>query len=415
MSPRDLFSRGFGALLLASLVAGAGALLLDHGEPSTSDSVASTRPAGRRALFLVLEELGFTPREWHQAPVALPEGGAVLWMSRAPTWAEGDGEPGAGESDTPAEPEDPRHPANYGRFVRAGGTLVLPGTPEVLTWLRSGASLEVPVWHGLSDGESTTELILDTGEQLAVEQSSDVRESGGAPEDWHDLVLDSSGRAFAASCSFGEGSVIVLASDEFLRNSRLNAPGHGLLAVRIAEAASGGGALLFDEYALGDWRPPSSVGLLAAPGLRELSLNLALLLVLALAFTAWPREFPRDPAEPAMDPRMRAKAGARLLERAGRQDLLARELRLGVLRRLARRLRVGRRASALDEAATPAEESALARDLALRAGLAPARVERWTQEFSRPNVEDLEALDRALRDFEAELDPKRSLPRRETP
>jgi hypothetical protein len=377
-------------------------------------SSTSTEPGGRRALFLVLEGLGFAPRAWHQAPIALPDGGATLWLSTAPRWAEMGGSTESDGGSACTELQDPRHPANYGRFVRGGGTLVAPARPGVLAWLRDSAGLEVPLWHGLISGQPVGQLTLDTGELLSVDLTSEASESGGRAEDWHDLALDEEGRAFAASCSLGEGRVLLLASDDFLTNGELDQPGRGLLAVRLAEVATGGGALLFDEYALGDWRPPSSVGLLTAPGLRELSWNLLLLLLLALVLVAWPREFPRDPAEAPMDPRVRSKAGARLLERAGRSDLLARELRLGVLRRLARRWRLGRSAAGLEEEASERAEAQLVEELGVRAGLAPARVASWVQFFRDHDHEDLEVLDRSLRAFEAELEPERPSTRRKT-
>jgi len=418
---RQGMSSALAGLLGLAFVAGAGALMLLSGEEATTGlSVASTKDSGRRALFLVLQELGFEPSIWNQAPVALPVGEHTLWLSTPPLMGgpdEGEEEseedqPATGDSSESAERDlaDPRHPWNYGLFVRGGGTLVVPARQKMLNWLRGSADLDVPLWHGLSRAGQLNELTLDTDETLRVTGSLVAVEEQGTAADWHDLAWDGQGAGFAAWCEIGEGRVVLLAGDGFLSNAHLGDDQNALFAVRLLESIHRGGELLFDEYALGLWQPPSSVGLLAAPGLREVTLQVLLFVLCLLLFSSWSREFSRDPEALSMNPRLRAKAGARLYERAGRYDLLARELRLGVLRRMAGRWRMTRSLRQLNEDASAEDIGSVAHALALRSGETEETAARWARLFSATNEgrqTDFETLVEQLGDLETNLQTTR--------
>src|SRR5262249_50557223 len=140
------FAIGLGALLLALALA---AQLLQPSQSTPAGSVSSSAPEGRRALLLLLRESGFRADAWNEAPGALPRGGALLWLARAPARAgdgggeskpaEKQGEKSAeeqGEKPAAEERKVPRAPspadtglradAHYRRFVEDGGVLVLP-------------------------------------------------------------------------------------------------------------------------------------------------------------------------------------------------------------------------------------------------------------------------------------------------
>ncbi len=408
MKVRANLSRAFGASILLAFAVGSFFLILQPQErAATKASVSSAEAEGRRALFLILDELGFEPRIWHQAPVGLPSGEHVLWLSRPPAGL-GDGEL-ASEAPAGDDPSlgDPRHPLNYGEFVRAGGTLVAPATERMLAWLRAQAGLEVPAWRGMTSSGEAQHLTLDTGEELHARVHPEPLEERGELEDWHAIVTAAGGENFAAWCELGAGRVVLLASDDFLSNEALRSEDNALLAVRLVESLDRGGDLLFDEYALGNWQPPSSYSVLAAPGLREVTWHAIFFVLCVLIFSGWRREFPRDPEAQPMNPRMRAKASARLYERASRYDLLAHELRLGVLRRLVRHWKLTRRGSVLTEDATPENMAELAREVALRAGRSEAVAAQWAALFGTESTErraEFAALAIELRELERELE-----------
>ena len=397
---------------------------------AVSGSVASAEASGRRAAFLLLHELGLEPEIWRQAPLALPEGEHVLWMKRAPAQllAEDEDEAedeGEGEAEDEAENEvaqldpddpilsDPRHPWNYAWFVRSGGTLVLPGTVENQRWLDEDCGLELPLWSPCTWEGPRLTVELEFGDELELvidplpdTSSLSTEELRLQEEGWDDLVVDSTGAAFVSSRAVDAGRVVLLGADGFLRNDEIGQGDNGLFFVRQIESLARGGRTLFDEYALGRWLPPSRVALLFQPGAIEILAAALLTLLLFVMHHAWRREFPRDPDPALLNPRMRSLAQARWLERAGRHDLSGLALRLGVLRRLVRRWKLGRREGELQEDSTAEAQATIARELALRIGH-----EDQAQGFARlfserqtTNRAELEELAQDLAKLEAEVE-----------
>lgn|GEM_PF-1983467 len=387
-------------------------------------SVASSEAEGRRALFLVLEELGLEPRSWRGAPAALPAGEHVLWMAGPPVdlgLTGGETEMLSGSDADPGLLADPRHPAHYGEFVRAGGTLVLPWSDDPIHWLRTDCGLEVPDWEPCDLSQERLEVELDTGELLEVvfdpdapalaARSAEEREappSWDAREHdrrgWHDLASARDGRPFASWVAVVHGRVVFVADDAFARNDLLGAGDNGLLALRLVEALERGGELYFDEFAVGRWIPTRKAQLLLLPGVLEVGYHLLAALLLFVLLHAWAREFPRDPRPAPLDPRLRVGSQARLYERAGRHDLLGHELRLGTLRRLGRRLGAGGDLRRLGEETTPDALAELARELGARS----RRPELWRRAFTSPppaSARELEALGVALEQLEKSVAP----------
>lgn len=398
---RRLGSRVLLGLLILLFVFGVGVLMLDTKSRGVEGSAVSSEEGGRRALLLVLGELGIEAQAWRGSPNTLPQGEHLLWMASAPTRLDGDGDDeSADEDEQPEVPPDldgpkpihadPRHPLNYGVFVRAGGTLVLPYSAANLEWLRESCSLEVPDWpYRRLRSDATIEL--ESGEALrvafarSVVSSKDTVEDGSDAESptvevgddeeafdprahatlgWHDVAWLENERPFASWVEVGYGRVAFVGDDRFLRNDRLESFDNGLAAVRLVDALRTGGRVLFDEYALGLWLPLSKTELLTTGGLFEIALHAVLLFLLVSWFYGWVREFPRDPVEPPLNPRLRVQSLAALHERARAFDPLAEELRRGVLGRLTRRLGVRTRVAGAKRA-----RAELVKDLRERAPL----------------------------------------------
>jgi hypothetical protein len=432
-SPR-LVQRALAGLVAALFVVGLVASTL-VGEPERpASSVASSEPDGRRALFLFLGELGFASEAWRAAPVSLPAGANTLWIPRRPRLpgsAERDAELGADEAAArepePEEPgqqailADPRHPSNYGRFLRSGGTLIMTGSAENHAWLRESCGLDLPAWTACGLSGASERLELDSGEELSLALEPEfppLAEAAAEPlerapwdpdeleaEGWHHLAVGADGRPFASWISLEEGGrLLLLAQDRFLDNELLGSGDNGLLALRLAEGLVVG-RLLFDEFALGAWVPPSQGQLLLGPGLFEVAYHGLLFCLLFTLFHAWRREFPRDPRPAALDPRARVASQARLFERAKRYDLLAHELRLGGLRRVARRLGLPREQSRLRERTSPETLAELARSWGRRSGQLP-RAAAWAAAFEPApigSLDELEALGRELDSLEKSI------------
>lgn len=335
-----------GALLLFGLV-----ISMLSGEASKTDrSVSADHPGGRHAALLILQELGLDSAAWHAAPVFLPRDESLLWMPKMPTSMDfvQPGEKSDGPEPEPASlrDDDPRHPLNYGEFVRAGGTLLLPYSEDHQRWLREDCGLQIPDWSAPVLA-LTDELELESGEVLKVHMESAGHAASGAFDEdayrelgWRDVAWRPGGRPFISWVSVGYGRVAYLANDSFLTNALLADFDNGVLLTRIAEALGGSGELLFDEFALGIWTPRSKTELLLAPGWIEVSLHALLAALLFIAVHAWLREYPRDARPVLLRPLLRVQSEATLLTRARRFDLLALDLRLGVALRVARRFGV---------------------------------------------------------------------------
>jgi len=337
-------------------------------------SAVSSQPHGRRALFLLLGELGFRAQAWSDPPGALPRREALLWLARAPEHPTAekhtaeklaDEKPAVEKSAKKRAPVDQglRALSHYKRFVEDGGTLLLPqgdfSRSFLIDTLGFADCADVHASRVAKPG--VRRVHDDDGEELEV----DVK-AGGV------LVLPDAGsrasvlwrggdEVLAMSVPAGKGRVVVLGDDGFLANEAIGEHDHALLAVRLAEALAPGKQILFDEYALGLEHPRTTVAILASPSLFLATLHVVVLLALLVLRSAWVREFPRDPAPlESASPLLRARTLGALLARAGRFDVLARSLRDGVASRLDRRSRV---AAARVRAAHPAA-CANAEDLA---------------------------------------------------
>ncbi len=371
------------ALLLLAVILTLGAV--GGGPAPVPGSALSVEDDGRRAAYLVLEELGFATEVWRAAPGRLPPGRSVLWMPRAP------------ESLSEEHADDPLRAARergllgrgrYVEFLEQGGSLVLAASEEALDFLESELDLEpdvLPAWE--LDGAPS----LAQGELLELEQGGLTRFLGDGDE------------LLAVRMRVGEGAAVLVADGRWLDNARLGDGDAGLALARLTERLAGraalGGRILFDEHVLGGGVSSGPVDLALAPDARLLSLHLILLALVAVWIGAWAREFPRDPPPLGqLSPLARARAQAGLLVRAGQAALLADFLRAGTLRRLGARVHGSRPPEG-------EELTAVVHRLAVERGC-PERAGDWTAALADRTVTDLAGLvrlDRELRRVETEV------------
>ena len=94
-------------------------------------------------------------------------------------------------------------------------------------------------------------------------------------------LVESLGKPQAVECGYGEGTVLIVASDYIFSNDALYTPGklNGVLAFKLLERVHFGGPLLFDE-SLNDTGTPKVVGVLFDPELRPLTIQLLVILLL---------------------------------------------------------------------------------------------------------------------------------------
>ena len=439
------------AALVTLIVLAITAQVLESPAPSRSRSAASVAPQGRRALFLLLEELGHAPKLWNRAPGKLPSGANMLWLGGVPHGPgfeskhkakdkskddksahdedeadkdeEADKADKSGEHDASdksetagdaAEPAggvlasalDLHQPVHYRRFLEEGGTIIAPLDDALSAFfvqnlgLASVATLERD--QGLI--AKTGRLRLESGEEFEVAleahagfrplaEGSSARElvvaTSGA-DDKDPNVVHESDTLFAVELPVGAGRLVLLADDGFLANSMIGARDQALFAVRLVESLDRGGELLFDEYSLGLWEPASPIGMAASPRWFLLSLHAGLLLCLFLWSQAWVRQFPRDPQQlGALSPLSRARAQGRLWLQAGRAGRAARALQLGVLTRLERAVGLRPRAASKRPWAEEVDERLAVVEARSRAPLPRAR---WQLALARTAVNDEVAL-----------------------
>ena len=408
--------KGVGSWVAIGLLLLMGVVLsqLPSGSSELERSALSSEPNGKRALFLVLGELGFPARIWTDTPSELPRGAGLVWLPEVPEYPEGLSQlaelEGAPERAQAAI--GPHDPAHYRRFMDEGGTVLLAlsaagmaefvaselGVPIPPTGFRAasarpGASLyftpteEVLENSAISwfDPEYVAQLpdaelvgVLDrSAAEPALEE--DAEEDGA-------LDLPGPGTAGLVRIPVGRGSLLLLVSDRQFDNERLREADHALYATRLMERYSGGGPVLFDEYALGRWSPGSFVSVATSPSLLLASLHLLLAGLLFIWHFAWVRAFPRDavPPEP-LSALSRVRSRANLLIRAARPRQLALELRSGYLRRLRSRERLRSPQAEEDYEAEVAE--------LLGPNAEPGELEHWLSRLVVPDAMSTERLD----------------------
>lgn len=329
-----------GALLLIGFLL----TLLPSGATGSPGSVRSAAPDGRRALYLLLDELGFRPRGWTRSPGNLPRGDYLLYLPRTPETPPG--YTGTAERAPTASPRRMRDPLHYLRFVEEGGTLVTPiEDDERFEFLAGTLGLEIlrdvsMDWREGDEDSGATTAVLRSGERLELDWSP--RATFFPPpvsSPVEELAIDEAGQGLALSLDVGRGTVVMLAPDDhWLDNDELSNGDNALFFVRLMEELATSRRILFDEYSLGGWVPDSPIALAFAPGTFFFSLHLVVWGLLALWALVWVRQFPREP-EPwsRVSALARAQGFAGMIAAAGRWSLLARMLRAGVARRLARR------------------------------------------------------------------------------
>jgi hypothetical protein len=324
-------------LLGALLLIGSLLTLLPGGGARSSGSVRSTEEDGRRALYLLFEELGYQVAGWNQAPGYLPRGSDVLYLPDTPETPPGyASRPGASRL------RDPRH---YLRFVEEGGTLITPVDGDahfefLAEELGLGPVRELVLDRSGGDDDRVTHVTLVSGERLKLEwKPSATFQALSVTSPVELLAMDDEGRGLALRLAVGRGSVVLLApADEWLNNDQIENGDHALFIVRLIEECASSGRILFDEYVLGGWVPDSPIALAFGPASFAFSLHLILWGLLALWMVVWARPFPRDPQPLSqVSALVRAQGFAGMIANAKRWNLLARMLKAGVLRRLSAR------------------------------------------------------------------------------
>jgi len=357
-------------------------------------SIGSAEDDGRRALALLLVRVGLRAEGWRQVPAALPAGRNAVWRADARL---GDDDPRAAAR---ALPDVGMHaPEYYADFLERGGTILVEGVSG-LDFLRDRLELEAA--EGLEiatlDGEGPREVRLRTGEILRVaanlafeplDPSSPARELavvvGGEAGDV----------AFAIDIPVGAGRAIAIADGRPFDNESIGALDHALLAVRLAEEVPPGGRVLLDEYALGLWEPSGPLAVAARPALLLFTVHALLLVLLWTWMRASPRAFPRDP-EPleSFSPLLRARAQARLYERADRVALLVPAARAAAFDRMAASHRLPKRREGREPGGPSAADVAR-----LAAGLGPDLGARATEALLARRVATRADLERLAADL----------------
>ncbi|MBL8858620.1 MAG: hypothetical protein JNL28_08960 [Planctomycetes bacterium] len=388
-------------------------------------SVRSAKPAGRRALLVLLQKTGFDARAFDAAPKDLPRDRSILWLPAAPTNRMPTREESLTDRGNP-ERVGLHRLEYYRNFVESGGTLLLTAGDEATSFLVDNLGLEEAETAGadLSRASDVHKVRTHSGEELMLDPDvagifHALDPNGTARGIWSAEHRDAV-RPFAVEFPTGAGSVVLLANDKFIRNDFIGQRDHALAAVRLIEELSHGGAVLFSEYEAGRWDPPSPLSLLFGPSLILAALHALLLLVVFVWIHAFVRGFPRDPEALALfSPYLRARSLSDTFERTRRFGTLAGLLRSGVMLRLeaiarARTRRLVTTETEVGAALTRVNQKTVS-EFARAAGLTeiePKLVELLVTRVVRTRA-DLNALDSELARLEREVEA-RMLGRRTT-
>ena len=349
--------RGVGGWIVLGFILLMGTVLsqLPSSGTGTDRSALSAEDTGRRALYLTLSELGFRARIWTNTPSELPRGEGLVWLSGVPSYPDGVSELVELET-TPERAQTaigPHDPGHYLRFIDEGGALVCALTvPGMTKFVAEELGVAIPAgdFRAQPNDPSASLRFEPTGEvlqNLAISWFS--REYVEAIEGAELVgVSDSSAAGESGSeesttgeftglirVPVGRGSLLLMVSDRQFNNLRLRNAEHALYATRLVEEYAGGGPVLFDEYSLGSWAPSSVVSIATSPKLLLLSVHFVLVLLVGAWYFGWARAFSRDavPPEP-LSALARVRSRASVFLRGGRPNLLAEQLRGGVLRDL---------------------------------------------------------------------------------
>ena len=406
--------RGAGGWIAVGLILLMGVVLsqLPSSGEGTERSALSSEDRGRRALYLTLSELGFPSRVWTNTPSELPRGEGLVWLSGVPTYPAGVSELVELET-TPERAQTavgPHDPAHYLRFVVEGGTLVcalsVPGMPKFISE-ELGVAIPKRGFRA-EQNDPTMRLRFETlGEEFqnsaitwfrpeyveSIEGAELVGVSTGAATGEDGALESTAGKlAGLVRVPVGRGSLLLMVSDRQFNNLRLREADHALYAIRLVEEYAGDGPVLFDEYSLGSWAPSSVLSIATSPNLLLLSVHFVLVLLVLAWYFGWARAFSRDdvPPEP-LSALARVHSRASLILRGGRPNLLAEQLRGGVLRELYAREKL-RRIAVEGGYETEIEEL-------LGSKVEPEEVAMWVQRLAAPA--DLASKD--LEEFKAKL------------
>ncbi|MCZ6597652.1 MAG: hypothetical protein O7B99_08445, partial [Planctomycetota bacterium] len=271
------------AVLLLLLLVG----LLPSGGRVAPKSVFEAGDAGRLACWYLLEELGFDPVAWREAPGLLPRSEEILWLGAAPddppgylkrVWDEMDEDAEPSPRDGPTVSRRLRDPRHYRRFVEEGGTLVVGLDDARREFLVETLGFEElgELEAKITPSESVQTALLRHEERLDVAWDGERWLAPLAP--LHErLMVDELGRPLAVRIQVGRGALAILPSDDFLANDVIGEEDNALLLVRFLEELGPRGAVLFDEYALGGWVPETPIELAFAPSVFAFTMHLLLL------------------------------------------------------------------------------------------------------------------------------------------
>lgn len=376
-------------------------------EPSgTTDeedpSLANYDDPGRRAGYLLLEQLGFGVEPWQLPPSSLPRGGATLVMPGVPRSVFGR-ESSADLPDSPlADTEghqsslDIHLPIHYRRFLDGGGVLFASGEEGMLDFL--AAELEIPEVRDLTRIEAdSNETVLASGDELVVECSWEF--DAALPDTFSAWAVGTNGEPHVVSLGVGRGELVLFADNNVLSNVALRDGDEGLFLVRAIEEFDRSGRILFDEYSLGRWNPMSQTAVALSDRFRQLTVQFLVLLALFVWRLGWVGRFPRDP-EPfeLLSPLSRVRAQAHLIERAGRYDLLGRWLVDGAMKRAMKAWRMSPRRIKEQRSSKECLEQ-----LGLRIGIDS---DHWSATLCDKTINSeaaLEKLEASLNEFEREV------------
>lgn len=434
MSAASARRRGAGRLvatsaLLVLVLLGVGIGMVPSGGQAEGPSAGSVEPEGRRGLFLLLgtEVFGATPEIWSGAPLDLPSGPHLLVLPGAPPFPGRDAEAGfepqpplpdpagdeeeevAGAPRSPSRLRDPRH---YRRFLESGGTILAPARFELREFLAEDLGLDALAAlrferQDYGRRREVLEVSLASGATvIPAVQRANTMEPRGEDDPFEVLARDEEGRDLVLRLPVGRGAVVLSGLEQALENDFLELGQNATLVARLLEELEPVDRVLFDEYALGAWSPPSAAGLALGGRPRTFTLHLVALTLLALWAAAGRRIFPRDPAPLVRRSALvRAEGAAGLYLASGDHGLLGQLLRRNALRRLAPSKRT---APLVGEASSTLDPEAVRRLLAgLPADAQPTGLsERLLRALTGPLVgseRELKALDAELAALDGEL------------